>query len=302
MTRIAIVQALCAAGFFLPARIRAQNGNLVTVTQTRSTGSCPALATMWITSTMVVSSMTSAPLSSSSYVLAVSLTSSSSAVSGAGSSPDQSGGPSATASGSSFSVTSSGLSVLSGSSAQFGASAGISGTSPSMAASSVTSSAPSAITSNPIDDQVNAGAPFIIQLPPPIVPIIKRADPQISYLMSNGNTTTDRAFAAIFQLTDDGQLTADSLVESTDHIIDFQAFAGSPSDSVEPITRTFKAVNGAVVWTNETFEGNVSSFYRTPRGQADNAMIIARFRGPVNPEWERIPLAVARKLFSALIV
>jgi hypothetical protein len=136
------------------------------------------------------------------------------------------------------------------------------------------------------------------------VPIVKRTDLQISYLRSNGITTTDRALAAIFQLSDDGQLTVDGLIESVDAIHDFQTFAGSPTDNVESITRTFKVTNGLLTWSNESFEGNECSFYRTPSGQEDNAtiMIIARFRGLVDSAWERIFLSAVRKLFSHSVV
>jgi hypothetical protein len=178
-----------------------------------------------------------------------------------------------------------------------GPSAGISGS-----ASGVTSSPSTATTPNPVDAQVNAGVPFVVQLSPATGPVVKRADLQVSYLKSNGNTTTDRGLAAIFRLSDDGQLAADGLVESTNPILDYQAFAGSLTDSVESITKTFKAANGLVTWSNESFEGNACNFYRTPSGQADNAMIIARFRGPVNLAWERIFLSAVRKLFSARMI
>jgi hypothetical protein len=120
----------------------------------------------------------------------------------------------------------------------------------------------------------------------------KRADPLSSYITSSGHTTTDKSLAAVFQLTSDGQLVADGLVESTDHLIDWQVFAGSPSDSVGPITRRFRSENGSLVWVNREFDGNRTAFYRSPKGMVDDAIVIARFRGPVGADWESIPMSV----------
>ena len=149
-----------------------------------------------------------------------------------------------------------------------------------------------------------AAPPSSLQSPSMVVPIDtpKRAETLTSYIMSNGNTTTDQSLAAVFQLTPDGQLTANGLVESTDYLIDSQVFAGSPSDSVGPITRAFSSQGGELVWINNNFERNETSFYRSPRGQEENAMVIARFRGPIGVDWERIPMPVARKFPPILTV
>jgi hypothetical protein len=80
-------------------------------------------------------------------------------------------------------------------------------------------------------------------------------------------------------------LSADGLIESTDYMVDWQPFAGSFSDSVGPITRTFQGENGGVSWDNDNFENGTAVFYRVPRTQANNAMIIAWFRGSVSPDW-----------------
>lgn len=120
--------------------------------------------------------------------------------------------------------------------------------------------------------------------------------------MVDGFVTTDKSKAATFSLTD-GQLAADSWLESSSYAIDTQVFAGAPSDSVGPITRLFEVRDGAVKWYSGTFDGGEAKFYfvsnygqmkKEKRQTAGDALMVV-FHGPADSGWTRIALAGSRK-------
>lgn len=141
------------------------------------------------------------------------------------------------------------------------------------------------------DEGANTGMPFVIEVDwEGLGSYKKRQAAQIAYLMANGNTTTDGSKAARWQIRD-GQLSSGDLFVSTSPGIQHKPFA--VASTIEAISRTFAVQNSMFYWNNSAFDGNTAEFYKWPAGVFDNAQVIARFSGPIDPDWTRIVLSAA---------
>ncbi|KAI7345524.1 hypothetical protein KC357_g2487 [Hortaea werneckii] len=141
------------------------------------------------------------------------------------------------------------------------------------------------------DEGANAGLPFVIEVDwEGLGSYKKRQEAQIAYLLTNGNTTTDGSKAARWQIRD-GQLSSGDQFVSTSPGIQHESFA--VASTIEAISRTFAVQNSIFYWNNSAFDGNTAEFYKWPAGVFDNAQVVARFSGPIDPDWARIVLSAA---------
>ena len=170
--------------------------------------------------------------------------------------------------------------------------------------SSPTTSRPIVPSSSPsvsVDDAINGGAPFRINITPYSGPgKAKRQAPQGTWLKKDGYLTGNPNEAATFVLKG-GQLTADGWLESTSYEIESQIFAAAPDDSIGVITRLFEVENGAIHWYAGTFDQGEARFYfasnymppppeLTKRQSLGDALMVV-FSGDPAPEWSRISLS-----------
>jgi hypothetical protein len=152
-----------------------------------------------------------------------------------------------------------------------------------------------------VDQQINAGAGFTIEILPVTLPNGKRDAPIGYWLTNTGLLSPDRSLAAVFKLTD-GQLLADGLIESTSPNVPNQVFAGSPPGSEGSISTQFTVNQGVVGWIYPTFEGGAATFYQgiapqdspVKRQSGQNALF-ASFNDPVDPSWSPVSLSAGRK-------
>lgn len=165
---------------------------------------------------------------------------------------------------------------------------------------------PSVSPSTAADVAISNGAPFRINITPYAPgPVKRQAGSAGGWLKSDGYITSNPNEAATFTLVD-GQLAADGWLESTSSEISQQIFAGAPSDSVGPITRTFQVFNGAIRWYSSTFDGGEARFYYasnaqpsspagglTKRQNVGDALMVV-FHGDAAPGWSRISMAGSR--------
>ena len=141
------------------------------------------------------------------------------------------------------------------------------------------------------DYELNNGEPFVLNISPqPASGSTKRQQSSTSWIMENGNTTTDPTLAAHYQILN-GVLYGPNGTMSTDAGVLTMPFTISPKPGA--INTTFFVSNGGLNWTNPEFTENVAQFYRTPVGLLQNALILVKLIGPMNPErgWSPISLA-----------
>ncbi|KAG8629836.1 hypothetical protein KVT40_001455 [Elsinoe batatas] len=142
------------------------------------------------------------------------------------------------------------------------------------------------------DQIVNGGAPFVIR--------IELRDPSgyaqdsyadASWLLPNGNTTTRPSLAGQYQLRNGQLYTVDGLYASADVGQSVEPFA--VSSAIGAISRTFIVNNGTLSWRNGNFTDGVAQFYKLPPNLLENARILAKLVGPMEPErsWSSVRLA-----------
>lgn len=133
------------------------------------------------------------------------------------------------------------------------------------------------------DPAANSGTPFVLQ----VQGDAQQAQVQ-AWLTANGNTTTDSTQATQYKITD-GELST----------VGGATFSTSPNTAYQPlavmsllgsITTTFIVKGGVMEWTNTDFEDGTASFYKSPASLANNAQVIARFSGAVDPSWSPVVL------------
>ncbi|PSK53990.1 Chitin deacetylase [Elsinoe australis] len=144
------------------------------------------------------------------------------------------------------------------------------------------------------NDQIcNGGAPFVVR--------IELSDPSgyqegqtayaaSSWLLPNGNTTTDPARAGQYHVVNGQFASVDGNYASSEVGTTVQAL--SVSSSVGAISRTFQCSNGTLTWRNGNFTNGYAQFYKLPPNLLENARILAKLVGPMEPErsWSGVRL------------
>ncbi|KAK5125185.1 hypothetical protein LTR85_000861 [Meristemomyces frigidus] len=155
----------------------------------------------------------------------------------------------------------------------------------------------STVTVQPIpwtDATANSGTPFVLGIQFG-GGSRKRAAP--AYLTADGNTTTDTTQATWYTVIN-GQLS-----DSNGHYVSTSSSTLSQPLAVSvvtsPITTTFHITNSVLGWNNSAFDNGVAEFFSTPAGVVNNAQIITRFNGAIDPSWSAISFhAVPASSFS----
>ncbi|KAG9858513.1 carbohydrate-binding module family 43 protein, partial [Aureobasidium melanogenum] len=142
------------------------------------------------------------------------------------------------------------------------------------------------------DAAANGGAPFVIRLQQVDVSGYPDQDTAPYWLTANGNTTTNSSVAAVYTINE-GRLAIlnGSHVATNFNVVD-QAFGVTDYDL--PINTTFSVNDRMLNWTNPLFTNGTAQFYKLPPGLLDNALILAKFLGPMEAErsWSPVILYV----------
>ncbi|KAG9963800.1 hypothetical protein KCU61_g3343, partial [Aureobasidium melanogenum] len=142
------------------------------------------------------------------------------------------------------------------------------------------------------DTAANGGAPFVIRLQQVDVSGYPDQDTAPYWLTANGNTTTNSSVAAVYTINE-GRLAIlnGSHVATNFNVVD-QAFGVTDYDL--PINTTFSVNDRMLNWTNPFFTNGTAQFYKLPPGLLDNALILAKFLGPMEAErsWSPVILYV----------
>ena len=159
----------------------------------------------------------------------------------------------------------------------------------------------STVTVSPVpwtDKDANTGTPFVLEVEQVTAGRTgKRQAGSAVWVMPNGFTSTVGSDAAQFVIKDGQLSTINGGFVSTNDGIPHVRFAVSPDP--QDTSKTFVVEGGMLHWNNADFSGGVAQLYQTPAGQIDNAEIIARFAGAVNPDWA--PVVVAARPVSEAI-
>lgn len=151
----------------------------------------------------------------------------------------------------------------------------------------------STVTVQPVSSQdaaANDGAPFVLAVVATSNNSKKKPQTETSWLTYNGNTTTSLALAGRYEILNEQLMSTNGSYVSTSYNVLNQAF--SISAYVEPINTIFSVLDGILNWTNPDFSNGTAQFYRLPANLLDNASILAKFIGPMEParEWSAITL------------
>ncbi|KAI5235488.1 hypothetical protein E4T43_09234 [Aureobasidium subglaciale] len=142
------------------------------------------------------------------------------------------------------------------------------------------------------DVAANGGAPFVIRLQQVDVSGYPDQDTAPYWLTANGNTTTNSSLAVVYTINA-GRLTTlnGSHIATNFNVVD-QAFG--ITDYNLPINTTFSVRNRMLSWTNPLFTNGTAQFYKLPPGLLDNALILAKFLGPMEAQrsWSPVILYV----------
>ncbi|KAI9692790.1 MAG: hypothetical protein M1820_009338 [Bogoriella megaspora] len=146
-------------------------------------------------------------------------------------------------------------------------------------------------TSLPADYALNHGEPFVINVVrtnPPTFQKRQNQDQQI-WIMENGNTTYDASQAARFKILD-GILYGSNGTMSTNQGTLTMPFV--IPQTLGTINTTFAVVDDGLTWSNPEFTAGVAQFYQVPPGLLKNAMVLAKFIGPMTPQrgWSAVNL------------
>ncbi|KAF4556251.1 Hypothetical protein D9617_1g081270 [Elsinoe fawcettii] len=142
------------------------------------------------------------------------------------------------------------------------------------------------------DQIINGGAPFVIRIELRDASGYVQnpyADP--SWLLPNGNTTTRPGLAGQYQLRNGQLISLDGQYASAEVGQSVEPFA--VSSIISAISRTFIVQNGTLSWRNGNFTDGVAQFYKLPPNLLENARILAKLVGPMEPErsWSSVRLA-----------
>ena len=111
------------------------------------------------------------------------------------------------------------------------------------------------------------------------------------WLMPNGNTTVNCTRAARYSIQE-GKLHIAGKIISTD--VGDLNMAFEPRLDRGEITTQFFVSNGILNWTSTHFTEGIAQFYKLPPGLLENALILSKFVGPMQPKrgWSPILLNV----------
>lgn len=143
------------------------------------------------------------------------------------------------------------------------------------------------------DANIAAGEPFLLE--------VQRIDgsalgkrqqltPETSWLMENGNTTTDSSRAAVCSIDRDGHLHINNNIMSVNEGVPSAPFVANLGTF--SISTKFSTTNTVLGWTNSTFSNGTAQFYKLPVGLLENAQILGKYYGPPEPNrgWTPINL------------
>lgn len=143
------------------------------------------------------------------------------------------------------------------------------------------------------DTVANSGAPFVIRLEQTDISGYPDQDGAAPYwLTANGNTTTNSSLAAVYFINEGRMsLLNGSHIAANFNVVD-QAFG--VTNYPMPINTTFSVRNRMLNWTNPLFSNGTAQFYKLPPGLLDNALILAKFLGPMEAQrsWSPVVLWV----------
>lgn len=147
----------------------------------------------------------------------------------------------------------------------------------------------STVTVKPVpwtDSAANSGTPFVLEVQFGSAPTRKRTAQGPFYLTADGNTTIDSTQATQYTIIS-GQLSSTNgrYISTTPGTLN-QPFA--VLSTLESISTTFAVQNSGLVWSNSAFDNGVVTFFSTPAGVFNNAQIIVRFSGAIDPSWSAI--------------
>jgi hypothetical protein len=142
------------------------------------------------------------------------------------------------------------------------------------------------------DAAANGGAPFVIRLQQVDVSGYPDQDTAPYWLTANGNTTTNSSLAAVYTINEGRLATLNGSHVATNFNVVDQAFGVTDYDL--PINTTFSVNNRMLNWTNALFTNGTAQFYKLPPGLLDNALILAKFLGPMEAQrsWSPVILYV----------
>lgn len=175
------------------------------------------------------------------------------------------------------------------------------------AATYSTVTVPSTVTVQPTpftDAMANSGTPFVIRLQQVDTSGYPDQSSAPYWLTANGNTTTNVGSATVYEIVD-GQLMTyiDGYLVSTNNGVVDQIF--SASSSTAGSIKTFFTVNNRMLnWTNAVFTNGTAQFYKLPPGLLQNAQILAKLIGPMEPQrsWSPVILYIDPGKLGARIV
>lgn len=142
------------------------------------------------------------------------------------------------------------------------------------------------------DAIANDGTPFVIRLQQVDLSGYPTQLTTPYWLMANGNTTTDASSATIYRIVDSQLMTYNESYISTGFGVVDQTFAISPG--LGSIATRFSVNSHMLNWTNMQFSNGTAQFYKLPPGLLDNAQILAKFLGSMEPQrnWSPVILYV----------
>lgn len=138
----------------------------------------------------------------------------------------------------------------------------------------------------------NGGTPFVVRLQQTDTSGYPDQTTAPYWLMANGNTTTDASVATVYRIVNGQLMTYNGSYISTGYGVVDQTFAISPG--LGPIGTYFSVTNRMLNWTNTNFSNGTAQFYKLPPGLLQNAQILAKFIGPMEPQrsWSPVILYV----------
>ncbi|QIX00741.1 hypothetical protein AMS68_006258 [Peltaster fructicola] len=150
------------------------------------------------------------------------------------------------------------------------------------------------------DAAANSGTPFVLQVGQAAVGNTRR-QASTTWLMPNGNTTTDGTLAAQFYINNGQLRLVTGGYYSTSPGVTSQPFAASTK--LSSINSTFTVFTGQLHWDNQAFTADGGAlFYETPAGAVTNAQVIVSFLsdGSTTPaSWSPVRLT-ARGVLNAV--